>query len=321
MTLLWQCKPAADSPADQEHAEVSKATFTLAEQATDPGVFANTVTGLDKYWYQGAGEITTYALTQNRYNALHPGEAILIFVSEDFLTDKQVKNEQYQSGSSTPIFKLNAIQRFRTGIYDYSLMTSVFTPVKTNEYAKTLKVTHSGQDWCGQVYSQLNYDYGTDQYKFQLHSYFEREADQEKFIPASILEDELLLRIRMMGGENLPTGTFQVLPSMNYLRLSHQAAKPYSAELSLADYEGDEIATGSSAAKVYTIRYPELQREVRYVFQVNAPHYILGWTDAYPSAFDGVVRQTVAQRKATIMEPYWSMNDPGSSVLREKLGL
>lgn len=316
---IWGCSPSAsDTTAAISQAELPDES---EKKSADPGVFANTVTSLDAYWYQGAGEVTTYELSQNRYNAVHPGEAVLIFVYEDFLTDKQVKNDRYESEASTPVFKLNSIQRFRTGLYDYSLMTSVFTPVKTGQYPKTLKVTNSGQDWCGQVYSQLNYQPESDAYRFRLHSYFEREADQDQAIPAAILEDELLSRIRMMGDEALPTGSFAVIPSMNYLRLRHQPTKPYTAELSLADYDGQAIATEGQPAKVYTIRYPELEREVKYVFQSDPPYYILGWTDAYPSAFDGKLRQTLARRTKTILEPYWQMNQPKDRALRPTLGL
>ncbi len=55
----------------------------------------NTTAPTDKlsdYWYQGKAEITSYTLLQNRYKDVHPGSAVLVFVTEDFLTDKQVKN-------------------------------------------------------------------------------------------------------------------------------------------------------------------------------------------------------------------------------------
>ena len=40
---------------------------------------------LGDYWYQEATEISRYELQQNRYADVHPGEAVLIFVTEDFL--------------------------------------------------------------------------------------------------------------------------------------------------------------------------------------------------------------------------------------------
>ena len=43
------------------------------------------------YWYQGKAEINTYALAQFRYGEKREAEAVLIFVTEDFSREKQVK--------------------------------------------------------------------------------------------------------------------------------------------------------------------------------------------------------------------------------------
>jgi len=63
----------------------------------------NEVTKLDDYWYQGKAEISSYQLEQARYSDVHPGEAVLVFVTEDFLTDKQVKNDNYTNKNSALI--------------------------------------------------------------------------------------------------------------------------------------------------------------------------------------------------------------------------
>ena len=46
------------------------------------------------YWYQGSAEINTYDLIQERYGESRQGEAVLIFVTEDFLKEEQVKANQ-----------------------------------------------------------------------------------------------------------------------------------------------------------------------------------------------------------------------------------
>ncbi len=48
------------------------------------------------YWYQGKAELTRYQLEQARYGEIHSGDAVLIFVTENFLLDKQVKHEHGQ---------------------------------------------------------------------------------------------------------------------------------------------------------------------------------------------------------------------------------
>nr|MBC8554458.1 hypothetical protein [Candidatus Brocadiales bacterium] len=111
------------------------------------------------YWYNYGAEITRFELEQNRYGEIHSGHANLIYVTEPFLPDIHVKSD-YESSrkKSIPVLKLNLIKRFNTGIYDYSMMKSVFTPIPTEgqQYSKTLKVSTTRQDWCGHVYLQYN---------------------------------------------------------------------------------------------------------------------------------------------------------------------
>ena len=44
-----------------------------------------------KQWYAGLAEITRYELKQAQYRDVYDGDAVLIFVTEDFLSDKHVK--------------------------------------------------------------------------------------------------------------------------------------------------------------------------------------------------------------------------------------
>ena len=57
------------------------------------------------------------------------------------------------------------------------------------------------------------------------------------------------------------------------------------------------------------------------VFEAEAPHRIVGWIEAYPSLLDGVVRETVASRKETILDAYWKHNRREDNTLRRALQL
>ena len=39
------------------------------------------------YWYSGKAELSSYQLNQARYGQQNPGEAVMIFVTEDFLIE------------------------------------------------------------------------------------------------------------------------------------------------------------------------------------------------------------------------------------------
>ncbi len=283
------------------------AETTAPRAAPEAGraVFAG---GLNDYWYQGTAEIATYSLQQARYGELRQGEAVLIQVSEDFLTDRQVKNDAYENPNSVGVLKTNLFRRFTTGIYDYSLMTSVFTPVQTDAQPRTLKVTTSAQDWCGQSYTQLNYR-GGNAWDMELRSYFEREGDQSTSLPADFVEDEVFNRIRTGG--DLPTGSFDVIPNTGYLLMTHQPYRAAAAEASLEEM--------SDSLRRYVIHYPSLERRFAVTFGTAPPHLIEGWTDTYPSR--DTVLTTTATLRARRQEPYWQLNANADGPLRAKLGL
>lgn len=278
--------------------------------------FADAPARLGDYWYQGKAEISSYELSQNRYQGVHPGEAVLIFVTEDFLVDKQVKDESDGGPGSAKVLKTNSLRQFSTGIYDYSMMTSVFTPVEEQDHPHTLKVTTSSQDWCGQTWMQVNRE--EDHYRMQLFSYFGSEGDQTAEVSLTPLEDELFNRIRI-NPESLPTGRFELLPGTMYCRLMHVPFEPAVAEAKMEEYQGERFP--GEALRAYHVEYPSLRRTLTIVFEAEAPHRIAGWIEAYPSLFDGVVRETVASRKETILDAYWKHNRREDSDLRRTLQL
>jgi hypothetical protein len=64
------------------------------------------------YWYAGEAEITSYELQQARYGEIRNGKAVLVFVTEDFLPQKQVKADRYNS-TNIPVLKLNSTKKFQ----------------------------------------------------------------------------------------------------------------------------------------------------------------------------------------------------------------
>ncbi|MEL6676873.1 MAG: hypothetical protein AAFR61_31985 [Bacteroidota bacterium] len=300
--FLGSC--AAPNSAEERQAE-SPVQFT-AERTPFSGEF-------NQYWYAGKAELNSYELEQARYGEIHRGHAVLIFVTEDFSASKQVKLD-YPGGAGedkVPIMKLNFTKKFNTGIYPYSLMSSVFTPVDLKQNPHTLKTSMSGQEWCGHVFQQLNLR--KDHYQSRGYSYFESEGDLEEKLPKVLLEDELWTRIRLQPSD-LPQGEVKLVPGSFYTRLRHKPSDPQSAELSLT--EADGIAT-------YTIKYPDSGRSLSIQFQASFPHQILGWEETLRSGYGASARPltTKARLKKSLRAPYWSQNNVADLPLREALGL
>lgn len=261
-----------------------------------------------KYWYAGDAEITSYKLEQARYGEIREGTSVLIFVTEPFLAQKQVKADEHHA-DNIPVLKLNSTKKYLTGIYPYSIMSSSFYPVHDNQHA--LKVSFSAQEWCGQVYAQLN---NRNKFEIMSHSYFEREADQELELDKEILENELWNKIRIAPND-LPVGTIQIIPSMEYIRLSHKELKAYKATATL---------TKENDFQTYEISYPELNRTLSIKFSNTFPHTIDGWSETFNSGFDNKAK-TMMSSKATKMKtlktPYWQKNGNNHLSLRDSLGL
>jgi hypothetical protein len=263
-----------------------------------------------RYWYQGKAELTRYELNQARYGEMHKGEAVLIFVTEPFLPDKQVKLERGDPSKGVTVLKLNFVRKFFTGIYPYSLMTSTFTPVSFSNGSRTLKVASSSQEWCGQTFTQLNLRAG--RYEGALRSYFEEEGDRAFGFEAAWLEDELWTRIRLAPG-TLPVGRVEVVPGLQYARLWHKDVRPEKAEANLRS-EGRE--------NVYSLDYSAIPRKLAIRFEAAFPYKIVSWEETQPGAFDGsplLTTKAVATR--SLMLDYWKRHGNADAHFRKELGL
>ncbi|WP_282124038.1 septum formation inhibitor Maf [Algibacter mikhailovii] len=262
-----------------------------------------TSTEFNAYWYAGEAEISSYKLEQARYGELREGSAVLIYVTEDFLPEIQVKADN-QNPKNISVLKLNATKNFNTGIYPYSIMQSTFYPVSNDRHA--LKVSSSMQEWCGHVYAQLN---NREQFNIMTHSYFEGEADSNVTIDKAILENELWTKLRI-NPNALPTGKINVIPSFEYLRLKHAPVKAYVANAALS--EG-----------TYTLDYPELNRTLSIHFNTVFPFEIEAWEESFKSGFgaSSKILTTKATKLKTIKSPYWQKNKNRDGILRETLHL
>ena len=278
-------------------------------QSSDKQEFRN-------YWYASKAEISSYDLQQAQYGKLHKGEAVMVFVTEDFRLDKQVKLESNDREKATTVLKLNFIKKFVTGIYDYAMFTSVFTPVQTNIYPASLKVTNTNQEWCGQSFMQLNYH--QNGYQVLGKSYFEAEESDECHLDYAMLEDEIWSKIRLFSSDELPKGNVMMIPSMTSLRLRHQKVQAEMTKIDIEPYKGDSTFRGKNLMD-YRIRFTESKRDLRIIFERDFPRQIVGWEEIYEAKNKILTSRAVL--KATIQNAYWEKNAPADTVYRKLLKL
>lgn len=259
-------------------------------------------------WYQDKAEINVFELKQVRYGEEREGEAVMIFVTEDFSKRKQVKldNPSDAGKDAMKVMKLNMTRDFVTGVYPYHTMLSVFTPVYAD--LNSPKITASVTEWCGQSFTQLNSK--NNKYLVKLFSYFESEGDQELSISA-MAEDEIFNLIRL-NPDLVPTGHLKLIPSLIYNRFTHHPLNAESAVIS-------KRKTGSNQAEVEVI-YEEIGRKLLIKYMDAFPYEIMSWQETQTKE-DGTDEVTSAVRKSVQMLEYWKKNGLQNESIRKSLGL
>lgn len=275
----------------------TKTTYNQVESVTEKTKLPAFKTNkqFNDYWYSGQAEITSYQLEQSRYGEIRKGTAVLVFVTEPFLKNDQVKADQ-NNPSNINVLKLNATKKFNTGIYPYSIMQSTFYPVANNQHA--LKVSASVQEWCGHVYTQLN---NREQFQVTSHSYFQGEADQNFNLEKNILENQIWTQLRI-DSNSLPVGNIKIIPSLEYTRLNHKPLKAYNA---FAENKPGQ----------YTLKIKDLDRQLTIKYNPSFPYTIQSWEETQNG------NTTKATKIKTLQSDYWNKKSNSDLELRQTLGL
>ncbi|MDT0607338.1 septum formation inhibitor Maf [Croceitalea rosinachiae] len=301
ISLFESCK-------EQTAPEVEELAINTKVVNTETSVSKNPLSQeFKKYWYAGNAEITSYKLEQARYGEVREGTSVLIYVTEPFLPEIQVKADRSNS-DNIPVLKLNATKNYLTGIYPYSIMSSTFYPVYDNQHA--IKTSLSIQEWCGHVYSQLN---NREKFEFTSHSYFEGEADKNLTLDKAFLENEIWTKIRI-NPENLPIGEIQIVPSLEFFRVKHQEIQALNAIASL------ETSNGTST---YTVDYGDGIRKVSINFTSAFPYTIESWSEEFKSGYGSNSKLMTSKgiKLKSLKTPYWRQNSNKDSFLRDSLGI
>lgn len=274
-----------------------------------------------KHWGDGRAELAGYDLETPRYGAMRKGTAVVIFVTETFSNSLRVKADpgKHAKSDEYPVMKLNLIQDFATGIYDYNVMTSAFTaitPVNNRPAGAVTKVSFSAQEWCGQVYSQLLFD--AKSARFTAHSYFDGEADQTATLamPAdAVSEDALLSWARGFAGPVVRPGGSVTAPLVRSLRESRLSHRPESVGRAVfaraAAAQTTRVPAGTFDCVVSTVRI-EGGRTWTFFTETAAPNRVVRW-----SCSDGENAELLASDRLA----YWQLNGPGGEAALAKLGL
>ncbi len=268
------------------------------------------------YWGDGRAEISSYDIKVPQYQEMRSGRAVLIYVTEDLNKETSIKAESLiPEDDVIYVMKLNHIIRFNTGIYDYSVMSSVFSDVVGTYWPFALrKVTMTSQDWCGHTFDEVIIN--ANNIKGRINSYFERDSLTTYSIPVSsnfLSGDGLLIRIRELNGEWLKPDQrvpISLFPSLWGIRLRGLERKINDATLIKGLAENIEVGSEVFSTHKWTLTYGKIWQ--KYWVEREYPHRIVAWQFS-----DG--------EKAALIETerlsYWLLNQNKDSHYRKSLDL
>ncbi|MCC6746136.1 MAG: hypothetical protein IT371_00670 [Deltaproteobacteria bacterium] len=265
-----------------------------------------------RQWGDGKAELSAYRIVTPRYGAARAGTAVLIYVTEPMDRRTWLKDDRgaVPEAERLNVLKLNHSLAFRTGVYPYSVMTSVFSPVDgvgRERFAPT-KITFSAQEWCGHVYELLHATAGA--FASQLRSYFSVDGERSELVavrPGTLYEDALLIQLRELDGAFADGKDWsgELVPALWSVRKAHQPLRPVRARI-------QRTAALRQGIKVtrFELRLGAITRTID--VEQAYPRRILGWTGS-----DG----ERASLLKTARLAYWQLNRPGDEAQLKALGL
>lgn len=244
----------------------------------------------------------------------------MVFVYEELDDRTRIKVESSRTPPErrVPVLKLNHVLKFNTGIYDYSLMTSVFAglsgPGVTRPF-EPRKISFSSQEWCGNVYHHLIPR--EEGLRSEIRSYFESEgnADYTLSYPAGtmVYEDELPILLRELDGEWLKAGDareVQLVAGLWDRRKRHVPIAISRATIKKERKEKRVLAGRDWEAWKWTVSKGDIV--TAYYIETAHPHKLLAWEDS---------RGEKGALIKSLRSAYWQKHGNADEPLRKELGL
>jgi len=299
------CQSGAQQPSpDPERVQVSAGPESVTEpMSRASGEFR----GL---WYDGNAELSAYRVEMPRYGKVRKAEIVLVYVTEPMNRESWIKDDDAKAHQRVDVIKLNVSLRFLTGIYPYSVMTSVFSPIDAwpGHRFSPIKVSMTAQEWCGHVFQSIWPSDGM--FRSRIASYFasEGEGTATTEVPANTLyEDALLIQLRELDGlfAQGKDWTGFLVPSLWRVRQAHQSAEAVKATI-----KRSQVQLAGNTVTRFTLDARGYQRIID--IETNKPRRVLSWKTS---------RGEKAQLIKTSRLPYWKLNRPGDERYRAELGL
>ncbi len=261
-------------------------------------------------WSDGQAELSGYTARVNRYGEMRDAELVLVYVTEPMDRATWIKDDDAPPERRVNVLKLNASLKFQTGVYPYSVLTSVFSPVdryRAEPFAPA-KISLSVQEWCGHVFYAVWP--GEDRFTEQLMSYFASEGERRREVttPAGALyEDALLIQLRELDGPFAGGRDWSgsLVPSLWSIRRAHVEGAPVAATITR-----ERATVDGHPVNRFVLRHAGATRTIE--VEADGAHRVLGWRGS-----DGEEARLLRSTRMA----YWRLNHEGDEAQRRLFGV
>ncbi len=216
---------------------------------------------MNKLWEDGLAEVAHYDAEMVIYNQVRSFDNVLITVKEEFNEAFNVKTDDYSRDDLFSVMKVNRFLRLETENYPYHFLTSLF--FKRNKPEQLHKMTHTGQEWCGNTFKQ--FELTPTSYDYDYNSYFDGYGDGYRTIVGNnmLWEDQLPYVLRAVKFEDGLSFNKKVVDSQ--INTKTRAPKVYNASFEVSDQDTMwrvDVELEESKSNVYTFakEYPNLMQ-------------------------------------------------------------
>jgi len=198
-----------------------------AEVNYTPSDFIDQDWAMNKIWEDGQAEVALYDAEMMIYGQPRSFENPMITVKEEFNAGFNVKTDDYSRDDLFSVIKVNRFADIETPNYPYHYLTSLF--YKRGQPEQLYKLTHTGQEWCGNTFKQ--FEVTPTGYAYDYNSYFDGYGDGFMEIKGNDhwWEDQLPYVLRALKFEDGLTFTKNTVSSQIN-------TKTYRPEITKANY-------------------------------------------------------------------------------------
>ena len=214
---------------------------------------------MNSLWEDGQAEVAHYNAQRVVYGKVREYDYAFITVKEEFNEAYNVKTDNYERSDLFSVMKVNKFARLETDNYPYQYLTSLF--YKREKPEQLYKMTHTGQEWCGNTFKQFTLT--STGYDYDYNSYFDGYGDGEIKIDGTemLWEDQLSYVLRTLKFEEGLQFRKPVVES----QINTKARTPniYNAQFAVANRDSVwqvEVSLAEGKTNVYTFEktYPNL---------------------------------------------------------------